>query len=396
MPATAPFEFLAPRTTWYGNGTLLKSAEGFADLLGVPTGTLLLIVDRSIAGGPIITELVAHLEASGYATHLETDFGPELTSEQVDAAAARGRDNGAVGVLGIGGGSVLDAAKVIALLLHNDGECADWFGVITPPNAPAPLMLAPTTVGTGAEVTRMALATHGGEKRIISCIGFVPGIAILDPELVKSLPAHVVAYTAMDALAHATEAVMSTISTVMTEDLASRSIRLIMARIHDAYSGDATARGDLLFASYLAGLSLNSGVVLGHSLGYAINHERPLPHGTTTGLALPYALAYNQHLDGRKRALIAEAVVGDDEAELRTVAEHIKQTLESIGQPATLDEAQVPEGVEAEMARRTVELYPRPTNPEPMDLPRVQSLILAMRTGDLDAAFAVTAQEGAQ
>src|SRR5699024_2146272 len=105
-------------------------------------------------------------------------------------------------------------------------------------------------------------------------------------ELVAFLPAPVVASTALDALAHAAEALMSTTANPLTEGQSAQAIELVVTNIQQAYEGDRAARGRLLRAAYHAGLALNSGVVLGHSLGYAINHEKPLPHGTTTGLAL--------------------------------------------------------------------------------------------------------------
>lgn len=390
----APASFLAPTATWAGRGSLTSLADGLLAARAGALGSVLVAVDRALLEHASLRETLDQLRSSGVETlEVVSDFGPELTSEQVDAAARRAREIGATAVVGIGGGSVLDAAKMIALLATNEGTSADWFGVVEPTTPRPVLALVPTTVGTGAEVTRISMITDGGEKRIASSRSFVPDLVVLDADLVAGLPPHVVAATGLDALAHAAESVMSTSSTPITEHNALGAISIVMADLAAAYGGDADATGRLLVAAYLAGLALNSGVVLGHSLGYAINHEKPMAHGTTTGLALPYTLAYNQHLEPRKRALLASALTGGRTQDLREAATDVVGLIRTIEQPASLDEAGLPPGVEDEMARRTVDLYPRPTNPEPMDTARVRLLLDAMRAGDLDRAFAVTARK---
>ena len=390
----APAVFLAPAATRAGRGSLNSLPDALATSRSSAVGSVLVAVDRALRENPSLQGVLDQLRAAG-AGRLEvaSDFGPELTSEQVDAAARQARGMGATAIVGIGGGSVLDAAKMIALLVTNEGSSTDWFGVVEPTTPRPVLALVPTTVGTGAEVTRISMITHGGEKRIASSRSFVPDVVVLDPDLVAGLPPHVIAATGLDALAHAAESVMSTSSTPLTEHNALGAISIAMADLAAAHGGDADATGRMLIAAYLAGLALNSGVVLGHSLGYAINHEKPLAHGTTTGLALPYTLAYNQHLEPRKRALLASALTSGRSHDLREAATYVADLIRTIEQPTSLDEAGLPAGVEDEMARRTVDLYPRPTNPEPMDAARVRLLLDAMRAGDLDQAFAATARK---
>jgi len=236
-----------------------------------------------------------------------------------------------------------------------------------------------------------------GEKRVSSSRSFVPDLVVLDPSFADSLPASVKGSTGMDALTHATESVMSTISSPMTELHAFEAIRIIVADLAAAYDGDVEATGRVQWAAYLAGLALNAGVVLGHSLAYAINHEKPLPHGTTCAVALPYCIAYNRHLDPRRAAALARALTQGASEDLEVAAEAVKALARRVGQPTDLDESGVPAGTEDRMATRCVEVYPRPTNPEPMDRTRIRQLFGAMREGDLGLAFAVTGsstQEG--
>ena len=391
---TEPMAYLAPRATWLAAGATAHVAAGLGQFCAVSSGCVLVAADRVLAERGLLDGLLAGLDHRGLQALVVTDFGPELTDAQVDAAAETARESGAVAVIGLGGGSVLDAAKMIAVLVANDGRSSDWFGVTNPAGGRAGLVLVPTTTGTGAEVTRISMILEGGEKRIASSITMVPDLVVLDPELVAGLPPSVTASTALDALAHAAESFMSTASTMLTEADAIGAIQAITANLPAAHAGDAAARGHLLVAAYRAGLALNAGVVLGHSLGYAINHERPMAHGATTGLALAYTIAYNATaLPDRKRRQLARALTAGRSDDLHTAAAAVKDLVALVEHPTSLDEAGIREGAEPAMARRTVDLYPRPTNPEPMDLPRVEALLRAMRTGDLAAAFTTSGKE---
>lgn len=386
----APTNFLCPAVTWMGRGSAAALGEGLQAILGVPPGQVLLAVDPAIEGSSLLDGVLASLRDVGYTALLLTDFGPELHDDQVDSAARKAREARVGAVVGIGGGSVLDAAKMISLLVTNEGASRDWLGVVEPDRPRSPLVLMPTTIGTGAEVTRISMITIDGEKRVSSCRSFVPELVVLDPGFVDGLPASVKGSTGMDALAHATESVMSTTSSPITELHAFEAIRIIVADLPAAYDGDIEATGRVQWAAYLAGLALNAGVVLGHSLAYAINHEKPLPHGTTCAVALPYCIAYNQHLEPRLATALARALTQGASEDLKFAAETVKALAQRVGQPTDLEEAGVPAGTEDAMATRCVEVYPRPTNPEPMDKARVRNLIDAMRAGDLRLAFAVT------
>jgi alcohol dehydrogenase class IV len=388
--ASAPANFLSPGVTWMGYRASSSLGEGLRDVLRTEPGRVIVAADRAIARADMLDETVDALNAAGYEPIVLTDFGPELLAEQVDAAAEQARDAPVSAVVGVGGGSVLDAAKMIALLATNEGASKDWLGVVEPPRRRLPLVLVPTTIGTGAEVTRISMITFGGEKRVASSRSFVPDLVVLDDYFVASLPASVKGSTGMDALAHATEAVMSSISSPMTDLHAFEAIRIIVADLPAAYDGDVEATGRVLRAAYLAGLALNAGVVLGHSLAYAITHEKPLPHGTTCAVALPYCIAYNQNLDRRRATALALALTRGESDRLEVAAQRVKQLARRVGQPTDLDEAGIPAGREDSMASRCVDLYPRLTNPEPMDLERVRALLDAMRGGDLQQAFAVT------
>lgn len=388
--ATADSVFLSPAAVIGGSGAARNLGRILSEQLSIKSGSILLTVDDAVVNAGLIAPISDALQAAGYEVHTRGGFGAEPSAEIVDTVAAEARAAKVRAVVGIGGGSVLDSSKIIALLLHNDGGSADWTGVVTPENGVAPLVLVPTTCGTGSEATRIAMVTVDGNKRASSCALYVPRVAVIDPELVASLPRSVIAATGMDALAHATEALMSTSASVLSAHHSLRAIELLAGNLEQAYNGDKDALATVLWASHIAGQSLNAGVVLGHSLAYCLAHEQPMPHGVSCALALPYCIAYNQHLEPGLARLIASTLTGGRSQDLRAAAEEVLALSGRMGLPRTLAEARINPAAVPEMARLCVTDYPRPSNPVPFDEQLLADLFRSMETGDLDLAFAAT------
>jgi alcohol dehydrogenase class IV len=385
-------EFLSPSIIVGGRGSSAKVAELLTSRFGLSSGSVLVAVDDIVLENGLAEALLKGLADAGYDAVVTGGFGSEPSSEVIDAVAVRARQSDAQVVIGIGGGSVLDSSKLLSLLLRNEGASADWLGSVTPPNGVAPLLLIPTTCGTGSEATRIAMLTVDGSKRASSCALYVPAAVIIDPDLVATLPGRVVAATAMDALAHAVESLMSTMHSPMSSHNALRAAETIVSNIEAAAAGDQHALALCLWASHMAGQALNAGVVVGHSIAYCLAHEQPMPHGVSCALALPYCIAYNQNLDPQLAADLAGVLTQGASTDLHEAAETIMQLTARLGLPTTLDEARLAPNTEAAMAALCVQEYPRPTNPEPLDEARLEELLITMRTGDLDRAFAVTAE----
>jgi alcohol dehydrogenase class IV len=381
-------EFLSPSLVVSGRGSTANVAEILKRRFDLEKGTILVAVDDIVLSAGLAAPLLDALDSAGYTTVLSQGYGSEPTDLVIDAAAEKARAAGAELVIGIGGGSVLDSSKILALLLRNGGCSSDWLGAVEPPSV-APLLLVPTTCGTGAEATRIAMVTVDGAKRASSCALYVPSVVVIDPDLVASLPPFVIAATAMDALSHAVESLMSTTCSPLTAHHALTAIQLLIENIEDAVGGDQDALARCLWGSHLAGQALNAGVLVGHSLAYCIAWAKPMPHGVSCALALPYCLAYNRNLDSQLAQTLASTLTGGDSSDLKNAAVAVMALAHRLGLPTTLDEAQVPADTEAEMAARCVAEYPRPTNPEPLAESALDELLVAMRTGNLDAAFAV-------
>jgi len=392
-PDTASYsEFLSPSLIVGGRGSSSQVAELLRDRLGIALGSVLVVADDVVLAHGLAGSLLTGLRDAGYDVIVSSGFGSEPSTEVIDAAAAEARAVNAQVVVGIGGGSVLDSSKLLALLLRNEGESADWLGVVEPPLGVAPLLLIPTTCGTGSEASRVAMVTTHGSKRASSCAQYVPTAVVIDPDLVATLPRQVVAATAMDALAHAVESLMSTSHSPMSTHNAYHAIQLIVGNVERAAQGDADAAGACLWASHMGGQALNAGVVVGHSLAYCLAHERSLPHGVTCAVVLPYAIAYNQNLEPGLARALASSLTDGATTSLHDAAVAVRDLTARLGLPTTLDEAGLPADTETAMAAQCVTDYPRPTNPEPLDQDRIESLLRTMRTGDLDTAFTVTAR----
>lgn len=388
----APGEFLAPRQVLQGPGSSQRVGPALR-AWGIPAGQAVVVADKVVAGTGLLTALYDGLREA----QLEPVEYAEVTGEPYDGlateAADLAREPGVTAVVGVGGGSAMDLAKVVALLATNDGTVHDWVGAVEPPRPVAPLALIPTTTGTGSEATRISMITIGGAKKVVSCRQFLPVVAALDPDLVAGLPGPVVAATGMDALCHAIESLLSTSRTVLSATVATEAVEILTRYLPKAVEGDRHARGAVLHAAHLAGLALNAGVVLGHSIAYVIARRAPLPHGTTCAIALPYCLAYSQTTDPGVTAHVARLLTGGRSDDLAEAAAEVNAFAGRLGQPGSLAAAAIPVEALDAMATECVRDYPRPNSPVPLAPARVRVLLGHMHGGDVAGAWRAMSNE---
>ena len=264
----------------------------------------------------------------------------------VEAAVAAGR--GATGVLGFGGGSPMDVAKLAALLIGSGEDLDGAWGVGNARGPRLPLALAPTTAGTGSEVTPVAIVTlPGGEKRGVSSPILLPDLAFLDPELTVGLPPAATAATGIDAMVHAIEAYASKSPNAnpLSRALAVEALRLLGGAIERAVAdgGDRAARAAMLVGATLAGQAFaNSPVAAVHALAYPIGGRHHVPHGLSNALVLPHVLRFNAAAAAADYAALApHAFPGADP--VPDLAEGLAALAARIGLPARMREAGVPQ-----------------------------------------------------
>lgn len=243
---------------------------------------------------------------------VEADPRYEIAGEAADMAGKEGADL----LLGIGGGSSLDIAKVAAILVTNSDPVAAYFGIDLVPKRGLPTILVPTTAGTGSEVTPIAILSDHTEKLkkgIVSPYLF-PDVALLDPELTLGLPPKVTAATGMDALIHAVEAYTSKNASGITDMFAMEAMELIFENIRTAYANgsDLPARAAMLEGSLLAGMAFaNAGVTAVHAFAYPIGAEFHIPHGVANSMMLAPVMEFNMLGNLTKFAAMAE-LFGED------------------------------------------------------------------------------------
>lgn len=386
MPSSEIPEFLFPRRLVRGRGV----AEGIGQRLRqvpVPAGKVLLVVDQAVHDLGLAKGLSDGLSDAGYEPVLLTEIAAEPDAEVIARGVAVAADAQPVAYIGVGGGSAMDTTKLVAYSMASGTPPHQLSGPVPALPGFKTLVGVPTTVGTGSEATRIAMFAVGGAKRAVACPQFVPDLAVLDSDLVSGLPAQIVASTALDALSHSLESMLSTAGNELSWHFASSAARIIFDRLPSAVnSNDIDSRADLLYASFLAGLALNAGVVLGHSLSYVLAARHGLSHGIGCALALPYCLAYSNTMDQDVSSELAARVIGPG-ADLHALAGEVSTLIRTVGLPTSLADVGMQLGEENLVAERVVTEYPRPTNPVPLNQQRLTTLIGFMRVGDLQAAW---------
>lgn len=293
----------------------------------------MIITDPGIVATGMIARLIALLEQGGIAVSLFDAVEPDPRLQLASLAAEQLRASGSDLVIGIGGGSAIDIAKVAAVLVTNNQPIATLFGIDLVPQPGLPLLVIPTTAGTGSEVTPIAILSDEEEKLkkgIVSPYLF-PTVALLDPELTVGLPPMVTAATGMDALIHAMEAYTSKNADRLSDLFACQAMRLLYDNIRKAYNdgGDIAARGDMLEGSMLAGIAFaNAGVTAVHAFAYPIGAEFHIPHGIANSLMLVPVMEFNMVAGPQRFADIA-AIFGEDVAGL-SAPEAARRAMEAI------------------------------------------------------------------
>jgi alcohol dehydrogenase len=322
---------------------------------------ILVVADPFLSGSPLLSELLAGLDAAGLETTVHADITPELPVDTLDAAGALARDRGTEVVVAAGGGSALDAAKLIALLAAHDGPLSAYYGENLVPGPVVPVIAMPTTAGTGSEATPVAVVTDPTRelKVGVSSPHLIPVAAIVDPEFALGSPGPVTAFSGIDALVHLVESFTATslepawegplpvftgrnvLTDAITLEGAGRLGRWLPVAVREPH--DRRARLEVAIGALYGGMAFGpTGTHLSHALQYPIGALTKTPHGLGTGLMLPYVLDALRH-DPQVAARIAaigaalEGIPAGEASAERTIA-RIAELGREIGVPATLAE----------------------------------------------------------
>lgn len=257
------------------------------------------VTDKGIVASGLLDHALKSLAAAGCEAVVFDEVVADPPEAIVLKAVAMAVEAKVQGVVGFGGGSPMDVAKLVALLALQQEELAGIYGVGNAKGPRLPLILVPTTAGTGSEVTPISIITTGAHTKMgVVSPAILPDIALLDPDLTLSVPPHVTAATGIDAMVHAIEAYTSASpnNNPLSKALAREALRLLGGAIRTAVKtgSDRAARADMLTGAMLAGQAFaNSPVAAVHALAYPLGGHYHLPHGLTNALVLPYVLRFN-------------------------------------------------------------------------------------------------------
>jgi alcohol dehydrogenase class IV len=354
----ASFVFNAAKSVILGAGAVARLGAIVREQVGQ---TVLVVTDPGIVGAGLLSPVVESLRLAGVTTHIFQDVAADPPIDVVLAAAELARQQAVDGVIGLGGGSSMDVAKLVALLVGGGERLEDIFGVGIAKGRRLPLIQIPTTAGTGSEVTPVSIVTVGAEeKRGVVAPQLLPDIALLDPELTLGLPRHVTAATGIDAMVHAIEAFTSKSANnnPISKLFAREALRLLGKNLEIVVADgrNVAARSDMLFGSMLAGHAFaNSPVAAVHALAYPIGGIYNIAHGVSNAVVLPHVLAFNAPACMDAYSLLAGDVFPDllaVEKDLRVESfiDRMFALSRSIGLPSRLRDLEIPEDALPKMA----------------------------------------------
>ncbi len=307
----ASFVINAPNSLAFGVGEVRSIGQHCQKL---DMSKILIVTDPGIIKIGLHKALVESLKQAGLAHHIFSDVCADPPTAVVDKALKYAQDKAIDGIVGLGGGSSLDVAKLIAVLKDSDQSRADIYGIDQVKGRRLPLIQVPTTAGTGSEVTPISIITTGETTKAgIVSSSLLPDLALLDPELTTGLPPHVTAATGIDAMVHAIEAYTSKIKKNPYSDmLAKQALIMLAGNIKQAVMDGAniTARSEMLLGATLAGQAFaNAPVAAVHALAYPLGGHFHIPHGLSNSLVLSHVMRFNAPIAAELYAELATIIV---------------------------------------------------------------------------------------
>ena len=374
-------KFMLNETSYHGAGAITAvvdeiKARGFAKAF--------VATDPDLIKFGVAAKVTDLLDAAAIPYAVFSDIKPNPTIENVQNGVAAFKAAEADCIVAIGGGSSMDTAKAIGIIITNP-EFADvrsLEGVAPTKNPCVPIIAVPTTAGTAAEVTINYVITDVEKKRKFVCVDAhdIPVVAVVDPDMMASMPASLTAATGMDALTHAIEGYITKGAWALSDMFHIEAIRIIAASLRGAVANTPEGREGMALGQYMAGMGFsNVGLGVDHSMAHTLSAYYDMPHGKACATLLPAVMAYNAEATGEKyreiaRAMGVEGVDSMTQAEYRAAAvEAVRQLAEDVGIVTSL------KGVarEEDIHQMSVDAYNdacRPGNPRETSVEAIEAL----------------------
>ena len=345
--------FTMPTLVHFGRGTSRLLASLLRDH---GAKQVFFVTDRGVRAAGLLEEPLGSLKEAGFAVRLFDQALPDAPDYQVEAAAEQARACGADALVSIGGGSSIDTAKAVNILLANPGPLRDYDGLNKVPRPGLPHIAIPTTAGTSSEMTVAAVIADEKNKKKMVFFGrnVSASIALIDPELTYNLPPALTACTGMDALTHALEAYLSTAASPITDAVALEAVALIAANLPLAYrnGADSEARDRIMLGCQMAGLCFsNAGLGLVHSMAQPMGAHCHVAHGLANAICLAVGLEYTLPAAPRPKIRRLAAALGLETGAEETLEGDICSALRDLA-----DTLQIPDIVEAGVREEAIPL----------------------------------------
>ncbi|MGI9953403.1 iron-containing alcohol dehydrogenase [Moorellaceae bacterium AZ2] len=363
--------FYLPTRLYFGAGARQKLASFLR-----AEDRVIVITDEGLVRSGTAGKIEEVLAGTGARWEIFSQIQPNPRAATVEDALEAARRFEATAVIALGGGSPMDVAKVVSVLLTNGGRLEEYQWEGKPFAVPGvPLYAIPTTAGTGSEVTQVAVIIDRNTKKGINSERLLPAAAFIDPELMITLPPFVTAITGMDALTHAVEALVARGSNPVTDAWAVEAIRLLGQSLRRAFAvgDDLKARESVALASTLAGAAMDqAGLGIVHALAGPLCSYYDIPHGLANAVLLPWGMEYNLVAVPEKYACVASLLGrkagGDVWANAKEAVDAVRELLEDLELPGDLaaylqEEGDIPRFAQEAAAMFIARPNPRPVTP---------------------------------
>ncbi len=377
--------FVLNETSYHGKGAINEiateiNARGFKKAF--------VCSDPDLIRFNVTKKVTDVLDANAIAYEIYSQIKPNPTIENVQTGVAAFKASGADCIVAIGGGSSIDTAKAIGIIITNP-EFADvrsLEGVAPTKNKCVPIIAVPTTAGTAAEVTINYVITDAENNRKMVCVDVhdIPVVAVVDPDMMSSMPKGLTAATGMDALTHAIEGYITGGAWELSDMFHIKAIELIAKHLRGAVANTSEGREGMALGQYVAGMGFsNVGLGIVHSMAHPLGALYDTPHGVANAIILPTVMEYNAPATGEKYRDIAKAmgVEGVDAMDLaaarKAAIDAVKQLSADVGIPADLKAIVKPEDVDF-LSQSAFDDACRPGNPRATSVEEIKALYLSL------------------
>lgn len=377
--------FVLNETSYHGKGAIGEIA---AEVTGRGFKKCFVCSDPDLIKFGVTKKVTDILDAAGIAYDIYSNIKANPTVENVQAGVEAFKASNADCIIAIGGGSSMDTAKAIGIIIKNPefSDVVSLEGVAPTKNKCVPIIAVPTTAGTAAEVTINYVITDAAKNRKMVCVDVhdIPVVAVVDPDMMSSMPKGLTAATGMDALTHAIEGYITAGAWEMSDMFHLKAIEIISKNLRGAVANTPEGREGMALGQYIAGMGFsNVGLGIVHSMAHPLGALYDTPHGVANAIILPTVMEYNAPATGEKYRDIAKAmgVCGVDEMSLddarKAAVDAVKKLSSDVGIPANLKDIVKPEDVDF-LAQSAYDDACRPGNPRETSVAEIKELYLSL------------------